>query len=105
MWSTGGCEVRLAVISPFLDRRHGTERVVSELIERLARDYGCEIHLYSQRVEATPLTPLDEEPQAGRGSIRWHRVGSAPGPQLIRFIWWFGANTLQRWWDDRFGKL
>src|SRR5207249_6108497 len=51
-WSTaGGDKVRLVVISPFLDRRHGTERVVSDLIERLARDYACEIHVYSQRVE------------------------------------------------------
>ena len=26
--------MRLVVISPFLDRRHGTERVVSELVEQ-----------------------------------------------------------------------
>jgi glycosyltransferase involved in cell wall biosynthesis len=97
--------VRLAIISPFLDRRHGTERVVSELIERLARDYGCEIHLYSQRVEDLLLTPLDETPQAGRGCIRWHRVVSVPGPHLIQYMWWFGANAFQRWWDVRFGKL
>ncbi len=97
--------MRLAVISPFLDRRHGTERVVSELIERLARDYGCEIHLYSQRVEDLLLTPLDGTPQAGRGYIRWHRVVSVPGPHLIQYIWWFGINSFQRWWDVRFGEL
>ena len=43
--------MRLAVVSPFVDRRHGAERALAELLERLARDYGCEIHLYAQRVE------------------------------------------------------
>ena len=97
--------MRLDVISPFLDRRHGTERVVSELIERLARDYACEIHLYSQRVEDLPLTPLDGTPQAGQGYIRWHRVVSIPGPHLIQYMWWFGANSFQRRWNAWFGKL
>src|SRR5215472_641431 len=106
MWSTaGGNEVRLAVISPFLDKRHGTERVVLELIERIARDYDCEIHLYSQHVEDLLLTSLDQAPLAGQGCVRWHRVVSIPGPHLIQYIWWFGANTFQRWWDDRFKKL
>ncbi|HVH70326.1 MAG TPA: glycosyltransferase family 4 protein [Candidatus Dormibacteraeota bacterium] len=97
--------MRIAVISPFLDRRHGTERVVSELLERIARDHNCEIHLYSQRVEDILLTPSDGKPQAGRGSVRWHRVVSVPGPHLIQYLWWFAANTLQRWWDVRSGKL
>jgi len=97
--------VRLVVISPFFDRRHGTERVVSELVERLARDYDCEIHLYSQRVEDLILTPLDQSPQAEGGCIHWHRVVSIPGPHLIQYIWWFGANAFQRWLDVRFKKL
>ena len=97
--------MRLVVISPFLDRNHGTERAVSELIERLAQDYGCEIHVYSQRVEDLLLTPLDGMSQAARGWIRWHRVVSVQGPYLIQYMWWFVANTLQRWWDVRFGKL
>jgi len=97
--------VRLAVISPFLDRNHGTERTVSELIERLAQDYGCEIHLYSQDVEDLLLTPLDGVSQGPRGWIRWHRVVSVRGPHLIQYMWWFVANTFQRWWDVRFGKL
>src|SRR5207249_3185003 len=96
-WSTaGGDKVRLVVISPFLDRRHGTERVVSDLIERLARDYACEIHVYSQRVEDLLLTPFDRMPQAGQGCIRWHRIASVPGPHLIQYIWWIGANAFQR---------
>ena len=97
--------MRLAVISPFLDRRHGTERVVSELIERLARDYGCQIDVYSQCVEDLPLMPLDGMPQAGVGCIRWHRVVSIPGPHLLQYMWWLVANTFQRWWDVRFKKL
>src|SRR5215472_884955 len=101
----GGDEVRLVVISPFLDRRHGTERVVSELIERLARNYGCEIHVYSQRVEDLSLMPLDQLPPAKGAGIRWHRVVSIPGPHLIRYIWWLVANALHRWWDARFKKL
>src|SRR5207248_1198516 len=106
LWSTaGGGEVQLAIISPFLDRKHGTERVVSELIERLARDYGCEIHVYSQCVEDLPLTPLEGMPQAGAGYIRWHRVVSIPGPHLIQYVWWLVANALQRRWDARFRKI
>jgi glycosyltransferase involved in cell wall biosynthesis len=97
--------VQIVIISPFLDRRHGTERAVSELIERLARDYDCEIHLYSQHVEDLLLTPLDQATKAGRGCVRWHRVVSIPGPHLIQYMWWFVANTLQRWWDVRRGKL
>ena len=97
--------MQLAVISSFLDRRHGTERVVSELIERLAGDYDCEIHLYSQRVEDLLLTPLGQPQQAGRGCIRWHRVLSIPGPHLIQYLWWFVANAFQRWWDLRFKGL
>jgi hypothetical protein len=31
--------MRTAVISTFVDKKHGTERCLSELIERLVRDY------------------------------------------------------------------
>ena len=41
-------KLRLAVVSPFLDKRHGTERCIAEQLERLAGAY--EIHLYSERV-------------------------------------------------------
>jgi glycosyltransferase involved in cell wall biosynthesis len=97
--------VRITVISPFIDKRHGTERCIAELLERLAYDYGCEIHLYAQRVEDLALEPPTEGPKPGRGSVHWHRVPSIPGPHLIQYIWWFGANTLLRWWDVRFGKV
>jgi len=32
---------RIAVVSPFLDKQHGTERAASEQVERLARDFGA----------------------------------------------------------------
>jgi hypothetical protein len=40
---------RLMVVSPFIDKSHGTERVVAEQIERLSKE--CEIRLYSERLE------------------------------------------------------
>jgi UDP-glucose:(heptosyl)LPS alpha-1,3-glucosyltransferase len=97
--------VVITVISPFIDKRHGTERCIAELIERLAYDYGSEIHLYAQRVEDLALEPPAEAPTLGTGFVRWRRVASIPGPHLIQYVWWFGANTLLRWWDARAGKF
>jgi UDP-glucose:(heptosyl)LPS alpha-1,3-glucosyltransferase len=83
---------RIAVVSPFLDKQHGTERCVAEQVERLARDY--EVHLYSNRVEDVDLS-----------KIVWHRVPALPGPHLFAYIWWFAANHFKRWWDARFRGL
>lgn len=83
---------RLAVISPFIDKRHGTERRVAEWISRLDEDF--EIHVYSQRVEDVDLE-----------KITLHRIPKIPGPHLANFLWWFGANHLWRWWDRRFRGL
>jgi UDP-glucose:(heptosyl)LPS alpha-1,3-glucosyltransferase len=82
----------VAVVSPFVDKRHGTERCVAEQIERLAEKY--EIHLYSQRVEDFDL-----------GTICWHRVSALPGPHFLAFCWWFLANHARRWWDRQFRGL
>lgn len=79
-----------------MDRRHGTERALSELLERLAHKYKCEVHLYSQRVEDLPL----DEPSAGRdgfGGIFWHRVPAVRGPQLLSFACWVLLNAVFRW--------
>jgi len=46
----GYADLRLAVVSPFVDRRHGTERALAELLERLATKEHCEIHLYAKQV-------------------------------------------------------
>jgi len=77
---------RIAVVSPFIDKRHGTERNVAELIHRLAGEY--EIHVYSQRVEDVDLA-----------QICWHRIPALPGPHLLAYLWWFFANHLWRWGD------
>ncbi len=82
----------VAVISPSLDKRHGTERCVAEQIERLARKY--EIHLYSARVDDLDLS-----------RITWHRIPGLPGPHLLAFCWWFFANHLWRWWDRQLRGL
>jgi UDP-glucose:(heptosyl)LPS alpha-1,3-glucosyltransferase len=77
---------RIAVVTPFIDKRHGTERRIAEWITRLPQDY--EIHIYSQRVEDVDLTRK-----------RWHRIPQLPGPHLINFLWWLAANHVWRWWD------
>jgi glycosyltransferase involved in cell wall biosynthesis len=79
---------RLVVLSPFVDKRHGTERCVAEQIERLAGAY--EIHLYSSRVEDVDLS-----------GITWHRVPALGGPHLFAYIWWLCANRFQRWRDAK----
>jgi len=79
---------RIAVVSPFIDKRHGTERAVAECVQRLAGDY--DIHVYSTRVE-----DLNFE------TITWHRIPALPGPHLFGYLWWFMANHLWRWWDQR----
>src|SRR5580704_13413906 len=89
--AVGYADLRLAVVSPFVDRRHGTERALSELLERLARDYGCEIHLYAQRVEGLRIS----DPKLARsvsstesGAIFWHEVPRIPGPHVAQFVAW-----------------
>jgi glycosyltransferase involved in cell wall biosynthesis len=96
--------LRIAVVSPFVDRQHGTERALAELLERLARDYGCEIHLYAQRVEDLSIS----DPRAARskesGVIFWHKVPSLPGPHVAQFLAWMFLNGFQRWWHTAFGR-
>jgi len=77
---------RLAVVSPFLDKRHGTERRAVEWVCRLADIF--EIHVYSQDVKDLNLS-----------RIFWHRIPKLPGPHLLNFLWWFAANHLWRAWD------
>jgi glycosyltransferase involved in cell wall biosynthesis len=83
---------RIALISPFLDKQHGTERCVVEQLNRLGNDY--EIHVYSKRV-------ADVEP----GKIIWHPVRDIPGPHVVRYLWFFVANHFYRWRDRRFRNL
>jgi glycosyltransferase involved in cell wall biosynthesis len=78
----------LAVVSPFIDKRHGTERRVAEWTSRLTGDF--DVHVYSQRVEDLDLTRLT-----------WHRIPKIPGPHLMNFLWWLAANHIWRWCDYR----
>jgi glycosyltransferase involved in cell wall biosynthesis len=102
---------RIAVVSPFLDKKHGTERCVVEQVERLARDHGYEVHLYCQALEDISDIHVSggRERVLPRGAVTnrliWHRVSSIPGPHLLKYIWWFFANHLQRWNDRRFRGL
>jgi len=97
----------IAVVSPFLDRRHGTERCTLEQVERLARDYGYEVHLYCQRVDdlqnVEQWVGRVDPPMPGR--IYWHKVPFIWGPHLIQFLWWMGANRFCRWRDSRLGRI
>jgi glycosyltransferase involved in cell wall biosynthesis len=97
--------LHLAVVSPFIDRQHGTESCVSEQLERLAYQYGWEIHLYSQRVdEIQTLAPSTTPPENTAGKIIWHKISDISGPHLLKYMWWFVANHLRRSRDRRLGK-
>ena len=80
---------RIAVISPFLDRQHGTERCVVEQLQGLADDF--EFHVYSARIEGLDLD-----------KIVWHRIPSIAGPHAARYLWFFFANHIARWVDRNF---
>jgi glycosyltransferase involved in cell wall biosynthesis len=96
--------LRLAVVTPFVDRQHGTERALAELLDHLTRDHHCEIHLYAERIADLAVTipsgaaRTDKSGSPSSGSITWHRVPSLPGPHLFKFIFWIVANTAIRWW-------
>jgi len=88
--------LQIVVVSPFLDRRHGTELCITEQIERLALKYGWEIHLFSQHVENVNGLLTEVPKSTTTGFIRWYRVTDIPGPQLLKFLWWLLANRAVR---------
>jgi len=104
--------VRIAVISPFLDRSHGTERCIVEQLERFAVEPGAEIHIYAQRIQdLRGVTPYkygatrSADHSAGpkpANHLFWHKVPAIPGPHLLQYIFWFFANRICRWWDAAF---
>lgn len=79
---------KIAIVSPFLDKRHGTERCVAEQIERLWDDY--DIHIYSTDVRDLDLT-----------RVTWHKTGWRIKPHLLAYICFFFANHLARFYDKR----
>lgn len=90
--------MRLAVVSPFVDRRHGTERALAELLERLANNEHCEIHLYAQRVDGLAVVQARVPHAQESGAIIWHKVPSVPGPHLLQFLAWLILNFICRAW-------
>jgi len=96
-----GRPLRIGVVSPFLDKKHGTERCVIEQVERLARNHACEIVLYSQDVEDIALS--DAQPDASYGRVTWRKIPDIPGALLNRYVWFFLANHAVRWRDRRKG--
>ncbi len=88
--------MQIVVVSPFLDRRHGTERCIIEQIERLSSKYGWGIHLFSQHVENIDGLLTEAPKGSGTGFICWHKVSDIPSPHLLKFLWWFFANRSAR---------
>jgi UDP-glucose:(heptosyl)LPS alpha-1,3-glucosyltransferase len=82
-----------------VNRRRGTERAVAELVERLAREYHCEVHLYAQQVDDLDTTPFSNAASATPGCVVWHRIRRIPGPHLLQFVYWIMANRVARMWD------
>ena len=101
----GRPNLRIAVVTPFLDRQHGTELCIVEQIERLAFRDNWKIHLYSQRVaDVSRVVPADSSAPDSQGQILWHKMRSIPGPHLFRYLWWFVANQVHRRFEWRSGR-
>ena len=88
--------MQIVVVSPFLDRRHGTELCIIEQIERLSSNYGWGIHLFAQHVENVNSLLTEDPTNTATGFIRWYRVSDIPAPHLLKFLWWFFANRAVR---------
>lgn len=97
--------MRIAVLSPFVDRRHGTERALAELLQRLGRVDGFEIHLYSHEVDVPGLCHSPAESRTSTACVVFHRVPRFPKPHLLQFLFWLAANKLCRLRDSWFRHL
>lgn len=99
--------MRIAVVSPFLDRRHGAERCVVEQIEDFCRRPGVEIHIYAQAIQDFEVAGAGRaHPQTeAAGKPVWHRIPALPGPHLFNYLWWFLANATLRWFHRTFRSL
>jgi UDP-glucose:(heptosyl)LPS alpha-1,3-glucosyltransferase len=98
--------LRIAVVTPFLDRRHGTERVILEQLQRFSEYLDTEIHIYGQQLEDLKgVSRFQFTGEKQSSPILWHKIPSLPGPHLFGYVWWFLANHLYRWWDARFRDL
>lgn len=92
--------MRITVVTPFLDRGHGTERALSEQLTRLAKTYDCDVHVYAQKVSGLTFDdPTGPIPLKG-GRLIWHKVPGIPGPHLVQFLFWLLANSIIRRWNS-----
>ena len=108
---------RIAIVSIWIDKIHGTERCVAEQIERLAKTY--ELHIYSYYVKdlKTKWIPSREyhknkHSKSNQSDQSWpasliihHKIPEIPGPHILKYVWWFIINHLYRWWDRVIHKL
>jgi glycosyltransferase involved in cell wall biosynthesis len=78
----------IAVVTPFLDKSHGSERCLAEQVERIAHHYS--VCIYTQRVSDLDLSG---------GNISIRRIPAIRGPHIIKYIWFFVANQLLRTYD------
>jgi UDP-glucose:(heptosyl)LPS alpha-1,3-glucosyltransferase len=90
--------VRIAIISPFVDRQHGTERALAESLDRLAAQYRDTVDLYAQKVNYLDCKPGSAAIADEAGEIIWHPVSTFPGPHLLQFFGWLLSN---RWTRSR----
>lgn len=98
--------MRLIVVSPFLDRQHGTELCIIEQIERFARSFHWTVELYSQKVShVSGICPASQAATNSPPSIVWHKISDIPGPHLLKYLWWFSANQWRRRCDRRSGAV
>jgi len=97
--------VRIAVVSPFVDRQHGTERALAELLDGLSSQHGDTIDLYAQKVDDLSCKPDSSFETTEQRKIIWHRVRSLRGPHLIRFLAWLLSNCWTRWRHQRAGHF
>jgi len=76
--------MRIAVVTPELHRRRGTERVTSEMIDRLAREHDVHVFAHKFRAEEYP-------------GVTFHRVTVIPAPGLATFLsFYYGARRALR---------
>ena len=94
-------DVRITVISPSVDRQHGTERAVAELLDRLCTQHRDTIDLYAQKVSDLNCNADYADGASNSAEIIWHRVNSFPAPHIIQFLGWLLLNRWTRWRRQR----
>lgn len=87
---TRAVRLRVAIITPELNRDGATELAVAEQVERWCDRF--DITLYTMAHAGVDVS-----------GVRVRRILRPPGPHLLRYLWWLVANRVARWWDERAG--